>query len=46
VPKRAMVLEIGRDGSRLVHRPELAYRNVYETARSLQAEYGRGGASS
>ena len=35
------ILEIGRDSVRLLHRPGLAHKNVYETARLLQAEYGR-----
>ena len=39
--EKTMVLEIGRDSARLVHRPELAHKGIYETARSLQAEYGR-----
>ena len=39
--EKTMVLEIGRDSTRLVHRPELAHRKVYETARSLQTEYGK-----
>ena len=35
------ILEIGRESVRLLHRPGLAHKNVYETARLLQAEYGR-----
>lgn len=38
--EKTMVLEIGREASKLVHRPELAHQNVYKTASSLQAEYG------
>jgi aldehyde:ferredoxin oxidoreductase len=38
---RTMILTIGRDSARLVQRPELAHKNVYETAHTLQAEYGK-----
>jgi aldehyde:ferredoxin oxidoreductase len=39
---KTMVLEIGRDSARLLHRPGLSHKHVYETARSLQVEYGKG----
>jgi aldehyde:ferredoxin oxidoreductase len=39
--EKTMVLQIGRDSAQLVHRPGLDHKNVYETACSLQAEYGR-----
>ncbi len=39
--EKNLVLEICRDSARIVHRPGIAHKKVYDAARSLQEEYGK-----